>query len=81
MKNLLEKTDETYNKYYKLYKAAYCRTTGLPMYGHKDFPEVEAKKLYSKTRAKLAKVEIDESRPLAWYRCENGYTPLFGVKG
>ena len=77
---LLEKTDKTYNKNYRLYKADYVRTTGLPMYGHADFPEVQAKKLYSRTRAKLEKVQIDESCPLAWYRCEHGYTPLFGLK-
>lgn len=80
MSNLLEKTDKTFNFNRRLYRAAYVHTTGLPTYGHADFPTVQAKKLYSRTRAKLEKVEIDESRPLGWYRCQHGFTPLFGLK-
>ena len=76
-KDLLKKTPETYNKYYKAYRAAYCHSTGLPMYGHKDFPEVQEKRLYTKTRAKREKVQIDESQPVGWYRMPNGYTPMF----
>ena len=80
-KDLLKKTSATYNKYYKAYRAAYCRATGLPMYGSKDFAEVQAKELYTKTRAKHDKVQIDESKPVGWYRMQNGYTPLFRAIG
>ena len=76
-KNLLEKTSATYNKYYKAYRAAYCHSTGLPMYGSKDFAEVQEKGFYTKTRAKREKVQIDESQLVGWYRMPNGYTPLF----
>lgn len=76
-KNLLEKTSATYNEYYGTYRAAYCHSTGLPMYGSKDFAEVQEKGFYTKTRAKREKVQIDESQPVGWYRMPNGYTPLF----
>lgn len=29
--NWLEKTKESYNDYYKTYRAAWCRRSGLPM--------------------------------------------------
>lgn len=77
MTNLLEKTTATYNSYYKMYRAAYCHSTGLPMYGSKDFAEVQEKRFYTKTRAKREKVQIDESQPVGWYRMQTGYVPLF----
>ena len=79
MENLLEKTLESYNEYYKTYRAEYCRSTGLPMYGSKDFSEVQEKGFYTKSRAKRDKIWIDESHPVGWYRTVNGYVPLFRV--
>lgn len=76
-KNLLEKNEESYNSYYKLYRAEYCRKTGLPMYNWRDYPQMIANGIYTKTRAKQEKVIIDEESPVAWYRLKNGYTPLF----
>jgi hypothetical protein len=75
--NYLEKTHESYNFYYKLYKADWCRKSGLPMYAKKDWPTVEENELYTITRAKKAKVQIDINTVCAWYRMPNGYTPLF----
>lgn len=75
--NYLEKTQESYNFYYKLYKSAWCKKTGLPMYAKKDWNTVEENKLYTITRAKRAKVQIDTNNVCAWYRMPNGYTPLF----
>ena len=78
--NLLDKTDESYNKYYKLYKASWCHKSGLPMYGKKDWNTVQEQGLYTITRAKKEKVSIDASNVCAWYRMPNGYTPLFRRK-
>jgi len=75
--NYLEQTKESYNSYYKTYRAEWCRKSGLPMYSNKDFPIVESEKLYTKTRAKKEKIKIDETNVYAWYRMPNGYTPLF----
>lgn len=75
--NYLEKTRESYNFYYKLYKAEWCKKSGLPMYGKKDFATVEEKHLYTVTRAKKEKIQIDTNTVCAWYRMTNGYTPLF----
>ena len=79
--NYLEKTEESYNKYYKLYKASWCRKSGLPMYGNKDWSTVQEQELYSITRAKKAKIEIDTETVCAWYRMPQGYIPLFKKKG
>lgn len=77
MENLLEKTLESYNKYYKAYRAAYCRSTGLPMYESKDFSELQEKGFYTKSRAQREKAWIDENNPVGWYRVQHGYVPLF----
>lgn len=76
-KNLLEKNDGSYNSYYKLYRAEYCHKTGLPMYSSRDFDELQKNGIYTRTRAKVNKVKIDESVPVGWYRMKNGYAPLF----
>lgn len=78
--NLLEKNSGSYNSYYKLYRADYCRMTGLPMYSSKDFEYLEKNNIFSKTRAKKEKVEIDETSPVGWYRMQTGYAPLFALK-
>ena len=75
--DFLEKTSESYNSYYNLYKAGWCRLTGLPMYSKKEFPLIEAARLYTVSRAKREKVQIDTSVVRGWYRMANGYTPLF----
>lgn len=73
----LEKTHDSYNSYYRLYKAEWCRKSGLPMYEKKQFFAVEAERLYSISRAKKEKVQIDTSTVCGWYRMHHGYTPLF----
>ena len=75
--DFLEKTSVSYNSYYKLYIAGWCRITGLPMYSKKDFPVIEAERLYSISRAKKDKVQIDTTDVCAWYRMAHGYAPLF----
>ena len=80
MKDLLEKTLKTYNKYYRAYRAEYCHLTGLPMYSSKDFSEVQAKGLYTLSRARKEKARIDATHPVAWYRVQHGYTPLFRAR-
>lgn len=79
--NYLEKTKESYNSYYKQYKAAWCKKSGLPMYTKNDWGKIEKDELYSVTRAMRAKVEIDKTAVCAWYRMPNGYIPLFKKKG
>ncbi|MBQ7788409.1 MAG: hypothetical protein IJ398_02005 [Clostridia bacterium] len=75
--NFLIKTNESYNSYYSQYKAAWCRKTGLPMYSRKDFEVIEKEGLYTMSRAKRCKVQIDTTKICAWYRRSNGYTPMF----
>ena len=75
--NLLEKNKETYNRNYKLYRAKYCRETGLPMYNWRDYPQMIENGIYTRTRAKQEKVKINEEIPVGWYRLQHGYTPLF----
>ncbi|MBP0983053.1 MAG: hypothetical protein J6A19_04940 [Oscillospiraceae bacterium] len=45
--NWLEKTKESYNDYYKTYRADWCRKTGLPMYNSDCFDKVKDAGLYS----------------------------------
>lgn len=78
--NYLEQTRESYNSYYKTYRAEWCKKSGLPMYAKKDFEIVEREGLYTKTRAKKEKINIDETKVCAWYRRPQGYTPLFKIK-
>ena len=75
--NPLIKTSESYNDYYKQYKAEWCRKTGLPMYSRKEFETIEKQGLYTITRAKKCKVQIDTTKVCAWYRRPNGYAPMF----
>ena len=76
----LIQTNESYNSYYKMYKASWCRKSGLPMYQKKDFDTVKKLLLYTKSRARREKVEIDTTTVAGWYRRPNGYTPLFREK-
>ena len=73
----LIKTHESYNDYYKQYRASWCRKSGLPMYSGKDFTTVEKEGLYTVTRAKKCKVHIDTTKVCAWYRLAHGYAPMF----
>ncbi len=78
--NYLEKSYESYNEYYKQYKAKWCKESGLPMYSRKDFDIIEHEGLYTRSRALKEKVEIDIETVCGWYRRQNGYTPLFKRK-
>jgi hypothetical protein len=78
--NYLEQTYESYNTYYKMYRAEWCKKTGLPMYSKKDWCTIEAERLYTKSRATKKKIQIDTTEVCAWYRTAHGYTPLFKVK-
>ena len=75
--NPLIKNHESYNDYYKQYRASWCRKTGLPMYSRKEFETIEKEGLYTITRAKKCKVQIDTTKVCAWYRRLNGYVPMF----
>lgn len=75
--NPLIKTHESYNDYYKQYRASWCKKTGLPMYSRKEFETIEKEGLYTITRAKKCKVQIDTTKVCAWYRRLNGYVPMF----
>ena len=77
----LEKTYESFNSSYNLYRAKWCKASALPMYSKKDFHLVEKQKLYSRARAKKEKIQIDDTKVYAWYRMFNGYIPLFKIKG
>ena len=76
----LRQTSESYNSYYKTYRAKWCKQTGLPMYSKKDWDTIEKERLYTRSRAKKEKVNIDTETVCAWYRRQNGYTPLFKEK-
>lgn len=75
--DFLIQTNESYNFYYKTYRAEWCKKSGLPMYSNKDWERVENERLYTKTRAKKEKIKIDDTKVCAWYRRPNGYSPLF----
>ena len=75
--NYLEKTHESYNSYYRLYKAEWCKKSGLPMYNKKDWATIKEAQLYSISRAKKEKIQIDTTTVCAWYRMAHGYCPLF----
>ncbi len=77
----LPQNSETYNSYYKTYKAKYCRKTGLPLICSRDYainPDLLTKG-YSVTRAKKEKIEITEEL-YGFFRVTNGYVPLFKPK-
>ena len=79
--DLLEKNEQTYNSYYHLYRAEYCKATGLPMFSGKTaFTDCVREGFYTRTRAKVLKIQIDDTRPVGWYRMKNGYAPLFKEK-
>lgn len=78
--NYLEQTYESYNTYYKMYRAEWCKKTGLPMYQNKDWEIVKTEQLYTKSRAKKEKIQINDTEVVAWYRTTHGYTPLFKIK-
>lgn len=80
MDNNLTKTPASYNEYYKTYKAAHCKLTGLPLYNHNTAEQMITDNLYSQTRAKKERVIIDETAVCGWYRVYNGYIPLFKTK-
>ena len=77
MPDYLIQTNESYNSYYKSYRAEWCRKSGLPMYQKKDFETVEKQRLFTRSRANKEKVQINTTKVVGWYRRPNGYTPLF----
>ena len=79
--DFLVQTKESYNSYYKQYRAEWCRKSGLPMYQRADFETVEREGFYTKSRAKREKVDIDSTKVVGWYRRPNGYVPLFKRRG
>ena len=62
---------------YGLFPASYCRALGLPMYS-KDTFEPVADQYMSATRCKkLGRPVEPGEEPVAFYRCQNGYCPLY----
>lgn len=75
--NWLEKTKESYNDYYKTYRAAWRRRSGLPMMDSSCWKQIQAEDLYTVSSAKKKHVSIDMKHVCAWYRVTNGYVPMF----
>lgn len=62
---------------YGLYPAAYCRSTGLPMYNNSNYGSL-ADKFLSRTRCqKLRQPVQQDEQPAAFYRLMNGYCELY----
>lgn len=76
--NWLDQTPESYNSYYKTYRADWCRKSSLPMFCKNDF-ELIKDRYYTITRAKKAHISIEKDVS-AWYRTYNGYVPMFCKK-
>ena len=66
--NWLEKTKESYNDYYKTYRADWCRKSGLPMMDSSCWEKIQAEDLYTVSRAKKKHVSIDMKKVCGWYR-------------
>ena len=75
--NWLEKTKESYNDYYKTYRAAWCRKSGLPMMDSSCWEKIQAEDLYTVSRAKKKHVSIDMKKVCGRYRIWQGYVPMF----
>lgn len=75
--NWLEKTAESYNDYYKTYRAAWCKKSGLPMLDRKNWEQIRAEGLYTVSRAKKERIIIDTNTICGWYRVCQGYVPMF----
>ncbi len=75
--NWLEKTSESYNDYYKTYRAEWCRKSGLPMLNRNCWDTIQEQDLYTVSRAKKKHVSIDMKKVCGWYRVANGYVALF----
>lgn len=75
--NWLEKTKESYNDYYKTYRAAWCRKSGLPMMDSSCWEKIQAEDLYTVSRAKKKHISIDMKKVCGWYRIWQGYVPMF----
>lgn len=71
----LVKNRDTYNYSYKMYKAEYVKTLGIPLFNKNNFDEMINNKLYSKTRAKKENIRTGEIG--GFYRMHNGYVPVF----
>lgn len=66
---------------YGLYPAAYCKSTGLPMYSRDNYKTV-AHMYLSKSRCKKIGHPVQENETIvAFYRLMNGYTPLYDRTG
>ena len=78
--NWLEKTGESYNVYYKTYRAEWCRKSGLPMMDSSCWDKIQAEDLYTVSRAKKKHVSIDMTEVYGWYRLRQGYVPLFRAR-
>lgn len=77
MQDWLEKTAESFNKYYNCYRASWCKKSLLPMYQSKDKTKMRNDGLYLRSEAKRLRIKIDTTQVCGWYRLYNGYTPLF----
>lgn len=73
----LQKSNDSYDSYYKMYRAKWCRLSKLPMLSNKDWEQIQREGLYTKTRAAKEKVNVNYNEVAAWYRMYNGYVPLF----
>lgn len=64
-------------KIYNTYKAEFVHKTRLPVFDSNNYVYKD-RRFLSKTKCKLIKMPIsDKELPVAWYRCKNGYCPLY----
>lgn len=77
MKNWLEKNKESFNDYYKTYRAEWCRQSGLPMMDKSSWEQIQSEDLYTVSRAKKKHVSIDMKNVCGWYHVCHGYGPMF----
>lgn len=73
----LEKSRNSYNEYYKQYRAEWCRLSKLPMLDKSDWEQIEREGLYTESRARKEKVKCNYTEVAAWYKMQHGYTPLY----
>ena len=71
------KIDPKQRNQYGLYPVIYCRSTGLPMFQRDNYTAF-AERYLSRSRCKAAGRPVAPGeQPVAWYRCQNGYCPLY----
>lgn len=75
---LIEKEKIEEKNSYGFFNAEYCRSTGKPMFKNKKEYEPFSKHFLSKSRCNKIKQPVKDGEYIfAFYRCQNGYAPLY----